>query len=225
MREPTPDHPLDVAVTGEFPAQRAPRQERGRRRVDEILDAAETLVAEIGPAAASVQEIARRAGASVGSIYHFFPTKDAIFDALRVRYEEEVRAIAATMVASADDWARLDLATFVDRSLAPFVELTDRRPAFFALSVNAAGHRVPKDAAVDTAMREASLAIFARRYPQTPAAELALRVDVTRALGDGIVMLMLHADAEGRRRLLDELRRAMLGYLSTYEAPAPPTAG
>ncbi|MDF1504221.1 TetR/AcrR family transcriptional regulator [Roseisolibacter sp. H3M3-2] len=206
--------------TSDILTQRAPRQERGRRRVDEILDAAEGLVAEVGPAAASIQEIARRAGASVGSIYHFFPTKDALFEGVRARFEEEVGGIAATMLATADEWARLDLATFVDRSLAPFIELTERRPAIFLLSVNAAGQRVPKDAAVDAAMREATLATFARRYPDVPAAELSLRVDVTRGLGDGLVALMLHADAGGRRRLLEELRRAIHGYLASYEEGA-----
>jgi AcrR family transcriptional regulator len=207
----------DVSITSEHPTQRAPRQERGRRRVDEILDAAEELVAEVGAGAASVQEIARRAGSSVGSIYHFFPTKDAIFDALRARFEEDVRAIAAAMRTSAGEWARLDLTTFVERSTAPFVELVARRPAIFALSVGAGGQRLQKDATVDAALREATLATFVRRYPTTPATELEFRVDVTRALGDGIVTLMLHADVDGRRRLFEELKRATRAYLASFE--------
>ncbi|MBK7832169.1 MAG: hypothetical protein IPJ56_07450 [Gemmatimonadetes bacterium] len=40
--------------TGESAAQRRPRQERGRRRVDEILDAAESLIVEVGATACSV---------------------------------------------------------------------------------------------------------------------------------------------------------------------------
>src|SRR5688500_16639151 len=72
---------------------RAPRQARGQRRVDEILDAAESLVGEVGLADASVQEIARRAGASVGSMYHFFPTKDAILAALVERHAGRLRCI------------------------------------------------------------------------------------------------------------------------------------
>src|SRR5687768_3941077 len=77
---PPPPPPLAVEAVpadpaGDVAGQRAPRQERGRRRVDEILDAAEALIAEVGPAAVSIQELARRAGASVGSIYHFFPHK------------------------------------------------------------------------------------------------------------------------------------------------------
>ncbi len=122
------------------------------------------------------------------------------------------------MVASADEWAHLDLATFVERSTAPFVELTARRPAIFALSVGPGGQRLPKDAGVDAMLRQATLATFARRSPGTPSAELELRVDVSRAIGDGIVTLMLHADADGRRRLFEELKRATFGYLASFES-------
>ncbi|MGQ0648416.1 MAG: TetR/AcrR family transcriptional regulator [Gemmatimonadaceae bacterium] len=69
---------------GETP--RAPQQDRGQRRVDEILDAAEQVALELGWEAASTQAIAERAGASVGSLFHFFPTKDAILVALARRY-------------------------------------------------------------------------------------------------------------------------------------------
>jgi hypothetical protein len=57
---------------------RAPQQERGQRRVEQILDAAESVFTESGVDATSMQAIADRAESSVGSLYHFFPNKDAI---------------------------------------------------------------------------------------------------------------------------------------------------
>ncbi|HSB53997.1 MAG TPA: helix-turn-helix domain-containing protein, partial [Gemmatimonadales bacterium] len=70
---------------------RQPRQERGERRVEEILDAAAAVIAEGGVEAATTNAIAERAGSSVGSLYHFFPHKDAIVLALAERYEAELR--------------------------------------------------------------------------------------------------------------------------------------
>src|SRR4051794_37470005 len=105
------------------PAQRAPRQERGRRRVDEILDAAEALFVETGPAATSIQDIARRAGASMGSMYHFFPTKESLLEGLRVRHREEARQTLAAMRDAIEGAEGLPLRAFVDRMLAPLAEL------------------------------------------------------------------------------------------------------
>lgn len=202
------------AVAG---ALRPPRQERGQRRLDEILDAAESLIEEVGPAACSIQEIARKAGASVGSIYHFFPTKDAIFSAIRSRHDAEAGAIAATIREHATEWAKLDLADFVHRVMSPFAELLQRIPAYFALA-SAAGQKPPKNADVDATMREAMLNALAQRWPQSTELERAMRVDVMFAIGDGVANVMVQAPPHERAQLVEELTRAVYGYLSTFEA-------
>ena len=60
--------------------RRVPTQERARRRVARILDAAALVFAEQGFEAATMEDIAARAETSIGSIYQFFPNKLAIFD-------------------------------------------------------------------------------------------------------------------------------------------------
>src|SRR3954471_17613134 len=66
--------------------RRVPQQDRGQRRVDLILDAASAVIAEVGVDGATTNAIAARARTSVGSLYQFFPNKDAIVQALAVRY-------------------------------------------------------------------------------------------------------------------------------------------
>lgn len=68
---------------------RSPQQRRSRKRVDQILDAARKVIAERGPAAATITEIADVAGINVGSIYQYFPNKGAIVDAVGTLYWEE----------------------------------------------------------------------------------------------------------------------------------------
>jgi len=65
---------------------RAPKRLRGQQRVAELLEAGMAVFAEKGYEAATMTEIAARAGAPIGSLYQFFPTKDAIADTLIERY-------------------------------------------------------------------------------------------------------------------------------------------
>lgn len=75
---------------------RPPQQLRSRETLDRILDAAEQLVAEKGFEDATVAEVARRAGSSVGAFYNRFRDKDGLLYALYERYLEQA-------VATADD--------------------------------------------------------------------------------------------------------------------------
>src|SRR5487761_880539 len=71
---------------------RAPQRHRGRLRVAALLRAAASAFAEKGFDAATMTEIAGLAGASIGSLYQFFPNKEALADALLARYGELVAA-------------------------------------------------------------------------------------------------------------------------------------
>ncbi len=55
---------------------------RKETRPTELLDAALEVFAERGFAAARMEDIAARAGASKGTIYLYFPSKEAVFEAL-----------------------------------------------------------------------------------------------------------------------------------------------
>ncbi len=70
-----------------------PQRGVGRRRVEALLEAASAIIAERGFQATTMAEIAARAGAQVGSLYRFFPSKDVLADALQERYV--ARAAAA----------------------------------------------------------------------------------------------------------------------------------
>src|ERR1700728_2751825 len=89
-----------------------PQRSTGKRRVAELLRAGADVFAERGFEAATMAEIAARAGAQIGSLYRFFPNKDALADALIRRYRELVdvafeqtdsRAGSSTIEEFADD--------------------------------------------------------------------------------------------------------------------------
>jgi AcrR family transcriptional regulator len=78
------------AAVGKAPAAaRKPRADAQRNR-DSLLEAAKAAFAEAGPEA-SLDEIARRAGVGIGTLYRHFPTRDAIVEAV---YRREVQQLA-----------------------------------------------------------------------------------------------------------------------------------
>lgn len=71
--------------------RKQPQQERSSARVDLVLASALTLLAEEGAAALTTRAIAARAGLPVGSIYQYFPNKQAILALLAQRWLSQFR--------------------------------------------------------------------------------------------------------------------------------------
>ncbi|MDC0722234.1 TetR/AcrR family transcriptional regulator [Nannocystis bainbridge] len=61
--------------------RKQPRQARSQQMVDTLLDAAVRVLGERGLEATTTNEIARVAGVSVGSLYQYFPSKEAMLAA------------------------------------------------------------------------------------------------------------------------------------------------
>jgi AcrR family transcriptional regulator len=73
-------------------------QERSRETVQAILEAAAQVFERHGYAAGTTNRIAQRAGISVGSLYQYFPNKDAILVALTEQHLEEGTARIAPLL-------------------------------------------------------------------------------------------------------------------------------
>lgn len=61
------------------------RERRRRSARDAIIDTAWTLVGEAGLAGLSLRDLARRAGITTPTVYSYFPSKNAIYDAMFAR--------------------------------------------------------------------------------------------------------------------------------------------
>lgn len=62
--------------------RRTPSQERSVELVGKLLEATAQVLGEVGLEATSTNKIAARAGVAIGSIYQYFPNKEALIDAL-----------------------------------------------------------------------------------------------------------------------------------------------
>jgi AcrR family transcriptional regulator len=70
-------------LSTEAPAARPLRADAARNRA-RVLDAAQVAFGEVG-LDAQMEDVARRAGVGVGTVYRHFPTKDALLDAVVVQ--------------------------------------------------------------------------------------------------------------------------------------------
>lgn len=67
-------------------ARRTPKQKRSHDMVDVILDATAQVLMEEGYEKATTNRIAAKAGVSIGSLYQYFPNKEALVLELNNRY-------------------------------------------------------------------------------------------------------------------------------------------
>lgn len=70
--------------------RKRPRQERSRATVEVILEAAAHVLVSSGYEAATTKQIAQRAGVSIGSLYQYFPSKEALVATLVERLHQRV---------------------------------------------------------------------------------------------------------------------------------------
>ena len=76
-----------------------PSQTRGKERVRRILAASLSLFKERGVEETTTNEIAARAGIPIGSLYRYYPNKDAIIRVLTDLYIDDLSAIFADIAA------------------------------------------------------------------------------------------------------------------------------
>ena len=205
------------------PLRRRPRQPRGQRRIEAILDAAERVFAMMGYEATSTNQIAAEAHTSIGSLYQFFPNKEAILRALVARSQNQMRDVLDEVFAS-DPQDELSPDELLDRLLDPLIALYARGYRMLALFV--ALPRIGDGAQAGEPLVEEIIwrldARLARRMPGLSAErrELSVRmiVETVRAL----MPLMTTAEAQVRPEAVTELKRMLRAYIaagtSAYQA-------
>ena len=146
--------------------RRTPVQRRSIETVEAILEAAAQVFEREGYAAGTTNRIAERAGVSIGSLYQYFPNKDAVLVALTERHLQEGTAMLVPLLgALVDDPPPVHEA--VDRVMHALLELHRHRPRLHRVLFEEAprpGHlRHDLDAAANAATE--TVAEYLRRQP------------------------------------------------------------
>ncbi|WP_081288265.1 TetR/AcrR family transcriptional regulator [Mycobacterium asiaticum] len=149
-------------------ARRTPSQERSRALVERILDAAQEVLIGHGYDGASTNRIAAAAGVSPGSLYQYFPNKEAIVAAVIDRYSDALAArVASTLTQSLDRPAP----EHVRNSVAALLDALDVHPEFLRAVIE----RTPRLGA------GSKLAAFEQRIGELTMAYLVMNRDQVRS--------------------------------------------
>ena len=197
--------------------QRKPQQHRSQKRVNQILDVAEQLLIEGGHKAATTRAIAARAQIPIGSLYQFFPDKEAILKALAIRYNQQMYEMFKALHTQAA--VTMPLSMYVDRAIDTFDQFFVEHPGYQAIFIQSQD-LLPVLEEVDTG--------FASQIIQESAAFLAQRASSIDLAKHKLVALLIIEGAGQllwlslgrylalREQMLPEIKALVLAYLQQH---------
>lgn len=203
---------VTVAPTDRFQPRKQPRQARSIETRQRVLDAAAHVFSTHGYAAGTTNRIAAAADMSIGSLYQYFPNKDAIVSALTDAHVDAGAALLAQRAAAG-------LPTGLTDTLRLFVRATiDNHRGDPAL------HRVlfeeaPRSAALLARLREAEQRAIAgtaellRAHPEVTAVDPVVAARITVATIESLVHRLITAPVDAQQ-LEDEIVGMLAGYLT-----------
>jgi AcrR family transcriptional regulator len=194
---------------------RAPRrrQARGQRRINQLLDVAAQVFAEVGFEAATTNAIAACAGVSPGSLYQFFPNKDAMAEALADRFVARLRETQAIF---GPEIEYLPLDELIDHVIDPLVAFHVAHPGFQALfsgSIVSPRLATAVQGFLQAVVGRAEV-VLAVRAPHLPPARRARCARVSVELVRALLPLVIASDPAERDAMVAELKAAQRGYLA-----------
>lgn len=205
---------MDSSTSSEKRAPLQPRRAVGRQRVAELLAAASDLIAERGYDATTMAEIASRAGAKIGSLYRFFPNKEAIAETLLQQHmailQEEYEAIGCR----ASDLSPDELADGLIDLIVRFYPRVHSLPALMTARTDRTELRAQSRG-------QALLGIATALQACAPGLDRQTADDIAAVVLNNMKVMvgMVHGDAPTAPGAPDELRRMNRLYLSSRLGP------
>lgn len=199
-------------------AGRAPVvQRRGVERVQAILDAAETLLAEQGYAAATLKAIGERTGIPTASLYHYFADRGQVDTELVNRH---AAALDEQFAAGLDAPKAKTLSGAIDAVIARIASYFRDNPSFVQLwFVGRTSTLTDTAGAIHTSWAERFRKVLIERKlirANTP----LLAVQLVFEAGDRLFDVAFQRSPTGDDATLDEAKRMLTAYLQSY-APKP----
>jgi TetR/AcrR family transcriptional repressor of uid operon len=197
--------------------------QRNHARRDQILSAATNLFGEKGFHGSSMAELAKRAGMSVGHIYHYFESKDAIVEALVDREMQHMPGVLDASVC-ADDM----VAAMMDGLEETAEHHLDRDRTALWLEMLAEAARNPRIArklhSADVASRDRMTQAVSERLAGLGQREVADRVEAIGATFEGLIARAVHNPDLDRDTVVRTTRLVLRELLTNNTTVVPPSA-
>jgi AcrR family transcriptional regulator len=195
---------------------RAPQRQRGRLRVAAILEAGAAAFREKGYDAVTMTEIAARSGTTFGSLYRFFPSKEALANALLAQYAERALDRLAELAELAP---AMTPAALADALIDFMMTLQSERSFAMALMEAGAGGGDKREA-FRAAFRARISTIMLRAFPNCGQAKAQAMTAVVLHILKGLAIAAPEKQADARL-LRAEFRDLLCLYLGSRTAGTP----
>lgn len=192
----------------------APRQIRSEKRIDLILDTAAGLFDEMGYDATTTKHVADRAGIAVGSVYHWFPDKATMANALAERYLNELLALYAQELT--DDPAE-PTSELIGRVAGVLSQFVTNNPAFITLLVNAfapGGESSPGER-LRLGLTQHVRSLMDVRAPDAPERDAIIITDTIVSITHALLAFSARFQGEERLARFGELTYVLTAYVAT----------
>nr|WP_252189506.1 TetR/AcrR family transcriptional regulator [Pseudomonas sp. SK3(2021)] len=197
---------------------RSPKQTRGHERVTAILDACAHLLVSQGVANLTMHGLAREAGTSIGSLYHFFSDKQSVLDALGQRHIDAIGQITANLLAIAPaTWVELSSQHVIERMIMPILEYLETHPDLLQMISPAFAPGQLQAPEARERIQETYARMLTLRLPEATAAQRETYVTAMLGLPIGLFQVALENSQLKSILLLQEVPRAMQAYLEAIE--------
>jgi AcrR family transcriptional regulator len=192
------------------------RQERGKKRMAELLRAAGQVFADVGYENATTNAIAARAGVSPGTLYQFFPNKQAIAEALANAYAAKNQALESVFDLRA---AEVPLHDLIDRLVDPFLEFRRNAPGFETLFVGSVVSRelAERIQALHQQMKQRIADVIQMRAPHLSAKMIQTAAETSVQIVKAMLPLALDGSAKQREVGKRELKLVLERYLAPLD--------
>jgi AcrR family transcriptional regulator len=201
--------------------RKIPRQERSRATIDAILTATARILVQDGFDRASTNRVAEAAGVSIGSLYQYFPSKEALVAALAERHIEEMLGV---LVAAFDRLRALPLAEATREMVSLLLGAHAIDPKLHQVLTE----QVPRIGRMDRVHDvERTVRVMVRTYLEEHRAELRVNdLDLSAFIAVQTVEALTHsALVHGTRfdheLLTDEITALIVRYLARQPPPPP----
>jgi AcrR family transcriptional regulator len=203
-----------MSVAPETPARLRtnPQQARSQARIDAALDAAVRLLEREGVDAVTTTRVAAESGMAVGSVYRYFPDREAILDTLWARYLGDFGLLMDELGERAERETWDDPVGVV---IDAFVAFYRDKPALRAIWF---GSRLSDDAMAADRQQDLTMAEGLERLVRAQGLPVTERL-TTQALAcvlicDALLKESFRNDPQGDPALLEETKEILRAYLA-----------
>jgi AcrR family transcriptional regulator len=194
---------------------------RAAIRRAKFLEVAATLIGEIGFDTLTMTAIAEHAGASIGTLYDYFPDKQALGMAIMAQYAADADEHWDRVLKTSSKLKKTALADLVIEEALAFARV---RPAYIPLF--GAPFVFQRSAAARQPLRKAFAAALRRFNPNLSPDQAYVSAHVVVELIKGLLSLLKQIEAKDRDPITLEFKKLMRFYLAdVIRGKTAPNAG